>query len=152
MEAVFAWFQQNWFSLVQSTGIIGSLLLTALALRRNLRSRQTGDYLTLAQHHRDLWGDLHRRPELARVAVATVDLVSQPMTTAEQEFLLLVITHFHTGWLLAREGSLLKLDVLAQDAGAFFQLPLPSVVWDQTRATRDPEFLRFIESSKKMPS
>ena len=114
-------------------------------LLRDRRTRRIGDVLTLAQHHRDLWGDMHRRPELSRVTSSDPDLLACPITTAEEEYLHLVIMHFCTGFLLAREGSLITLSTLAVDAGSFLSLPLPRVVWEQTRHLRDPDFVCFVE-------
>ncbi|MBL9171419.1 MAG: hypothetical protein JNN07_27045 [Verrucomicrobiales bacterium] len=147
MTEVIAWLEGNWFSLVQSLGIIASILLTAATMRRDRTSRRIGDYLALTTEHRELWGDLHRRADLARVVSAEVDLLAQPLSTAEEEFLLLVIVHFHTGWLLAKQGSLVDLEVLAQDARAFFRLPMPKLVWCRTRSVRDPAFVHFIDSA-----
>ncbi len=147
MGVVFAWLEGNWFALVQSSGIIGSILLTALVLGRDRRSRRVSDLLTLAAHHRDLWGDMHRRSELSRIAASEVDLIASPLTIPEEEYLFLIIMHFYTGWMLAREGSLVTLETMAADAGSFFNLPLPSIVWARTRAARDPAFVRFVDDA-----
>lgn len=147
MGNVLAWLEANWFSVVQSTGIVGSILLTALMLRRDRRGRKISDLLTLSQHHRDLWSEMHRRPELARIVRPEVDLVGHPITTAEEEFLMLAIMHFDTGWRLAREGSLLTLANMAIDAGSFFTLPLPAHVWAHIRHQRDPKFVKFVEDA-----
>jgi hypothetical protein len=141
------WLEQNWFTLLQSIGIIGSVLLTAWGLLRDRRQRRVGDLLTLAAQHRELWSDVHKRPELARVGAKQVDLVAQPISVAEEEFLLLVIVHFWLGWKLAKEGALLSLAVLAKDSQEFFTLPLPHDVWRRTKEGRDPKFVRFIEKS-----
>ena len=97
------------------------------------------------QQHRELWSEVHRRAELHRILQRTVDLIAGPVTVAEQEYLNLVIVHFHTGWQLAREGTMLKLKTLGADARGFFNLPLPKFVWEQTKSTRDPQFVKFIE-------
>ena len=144
-----AWLTDNWFNLVQTCGIIGSIALTAAALRRDHRARRIGDLLTQTAHHRELWSELHRRPELSRIPHDEVDLIAQPVSVAEEEFLLLVIVHFHVGWMLAREGAFVTLDLLKRDAQTFFALPLPHVVWERTKAVRDPLFVRFIEKSVK---
>ena len=47
MGDFFTWLETNWFSLVQSAGIVGSILLTALMLRRDRRGRRISDLLTL---------------------------------------------------------------------------------------------------------
>lgn len=147
MGALYSWLEQNWFTLVQSSGIIGSILLTGVMLRRDRRTRRVSDLLTLAAHHRDLWGDMHRRPELSRIAAAEVDLVGSPITIQEEEYLRLVLMHFYTGWMMAREGSLVTLETMAADAGSFFSLPLPANVWSRTRAQRDSRFARFVDEA-----
>jgi len=143
------WLNDNWFSLVQSLGIIGSLIITAIAVRRDTRARRIGDFLTLTGHHRELWSDVYRQPELARIFQPEIDLIAQPVTLAENEFLNLVCVHFQAGWELAREGSVLKLGVLAVDARWFFALPLPKIVWERSKRFRDKEFVHFVESCLK---
>ena len=151
MIGVSAWLEGNWFTLVQSIGIIASILLTTATMRRDRRSRRIGDYLALTTEHRELWGTLHKREDLARVVSSEADLLAEPLSIAEEEFLLLVIVHFHTGWLLATQGSLVDLGVLARDAGTFFRLPLPGLVWRRTRTIRDPAFVSFIETACAKP-
>lgn len=146
MGAFSAWLDQNWFTLIQSIGIIGSLWLTGATLRRESRARRVGDLLALTGHHRELWAEVHRRPELGRILQSEVDLVSTPISIAEEEFLNLVFVHFQTGTLLAKEGSGLGLDALAADAKKFFALPIPQAVWMLTKAQRDPAFVDFIDN------
>ncbi len=147
MAAFFSWLDQHWFDLVQSLGIIGGLGLAWASFRRDRRERKMGDYLTLVGHHRELWSDAHRRPELARIFQNEVDLVGMPISVAEEEFLNLVIVHFSTGWLMARGDSLIDLPLLAADARAFFALPVPHTVWERTTHFRDPLFVTFIEDA-----
>lgn len=142
-----AWLEANWFTLVQSVGIVGSLWFAVAAFRREVASRKVGDLLTLSQHHRDLWSEVHRRPELGRVLQREVDFLASPISLAEEEFLNVVIVHFQTSWLLASEGAMLTLDVLAADVRWFFSLPLPRAVWQQTREFRDPVFVEFVENA-----
>lgn len=151
MEEWRVWLQENWFNLVQTTGIVGGILFAAVTTRRDRRTRRVGDLLTLAQHHRDLWSEVHRRAELRRVLLKDdkINLIDDPISDAEFEFLNLVIVHFYTGWLLARENGLLTNDVLAADARDFFSLPLPHRVWLETRSNRDPKFVTFIEQKPR---
>ena len=141
------WFVDNWFSLVQSGGIIGGLVFTGWSLRRSSLDARIGNTLGLAQQHRDLWGDAHRRPELARILEGEVDLVSHPVTVTEREYLDLAIYHFYTCYELGSECGLISLDVLALDARSFFAKPIPQAVWRETRASRAPAFVRFIENA-----
>ena len=105
----------------------------------------------MIQQHRELWSEAHRRSDLARIFQPDLDLIAAPVTVAEDEYLNLVIDHFHTGWLLVITGVILKANVLAADAHAFFSLPLPRRVWDMTRHRRDPAFVRFIEEGLLAP-
>lgn len=149
MDALFAWLSQNWFSLLQSVAIVAGLLFTAISIRRETRNRKVGDLLTLAERHRELWSEVHRLPELQRVMSEEADLVANPITTAEREFLNLAFVHFNIGWQLAGANTFLSLEALSLDAKRFFSLPLPRSVWNSARQTRDPKFVNFIESSLK---
>jgi hypothetical protein len=142
-----AWLNDNWFPLLQSLGIVGGLLFTGLAARREARSRLTSDRLVLLEQHRELWSEVHRRPELERVVLPSVDLVAHPVSVAEERFLNLVIVHFHTGWQLAVSGVVHSPEIMAADVRSFFALPLPRAVWEQAKAARDPEFVRFVEAA-----
>ncbi len=151
MDALLDWVTANWFLVLQGAGIIGGLLFTGLSLRRESRARRVSDLLTLTEQHRELWNEGRCRPELARVFQGEGDLVGQPVSAHEEAFLNEVIVHFNTGWLLAREGSLLSLAALANDVQAFFRLPIPRVVWQKTRLERDPKFVRFVEKQVGRP-
>ena len=140
------WLGNNWFSLVQSGGIVASLIFTAWSLRRDGRERRTATRLGLAEHHRELWAEVHRRPDLARLLRDDVDLVAGPVTPAEEEFLNVAIYHFQTCWELSREGQLLSGKALELDARSFFNHPIPNAVWTRSRHRRDPAFVAFIES------
>jgi hypothetical protein len=145
MEAVGRWLGENWFALVQGVGIVAGLVFTGVSLRRDLRARRVGDLLTLTQQHRELWSEVHRRPELARIMDADADLLARPLTVAEERMLNLILVHFQTGWELARSGTFNTPENMAADVRGFFTLPLPRAVWQATRATRDPAFVRFID-------
>ena len=147
MGSFVAWLTDNWVSLFQTLGICGSLLFTAESLRRDVEAKRVNEYLTLNTQHRRLWGQLHHRPRLAHLLDADRSLEARPVTTEERLFLELAFVHFHTGWLVARKGSLIPLSVLSTDAGHFFRLPAPQAVWDQVRATHQPEFVAFVEAA-----
>ncbi len=140
------WLTNNWFSLLQSVGIICGLLFTAISIRRDTASRRAGDLLILSERHQELWAELYRRPELSRIRSKEVDLLANPVTTLEVEFLRAVFVHFFTGYLLARNGSLLQMKVFQADAQNFFSLPIPKAVWRDNRDGRDPEFVSFVEA------
>jgi hypothetical protein len=139
------WIAENWFSLVQSVGIVGGLLFTAWSVRIARREGRMANTLSLAGHHRELWAEAHRRPELARLFDAEADLIGHPITVAEREFLDVAVYHFATCFELARSGGPVSLEALELDARSFFAKPLPRSVWKETRDSRDPKFVAFIE-------
>jgi len=139
------WIDQNWFALLQSVGIVCGLLFTSISIRRDTRARRTTDLLALTERHQELWSELHRRPDLQRLLNKEVDLVSRPVSAAEEEFLKIAFVHFYTGWLLAKSGALLTLETMAADVRVFFELPIPKFVWKQAREGRDAEFVRFVD-------
>ena len=147
MDALGNWVQTNWFSLTQSLGIIFGLFFTALASSREAKSRQTGNILALTELHRDLWAEVHRRPDLQRVVADNADLVNRPISLAEEEFLNLVLVHFYTGWQLAKQNTGVSLEVLRKDVRSFFSRPIPRAVWENTKTERDTAFVRFVETS-----
>ena len=121
-------------------------MFTALSIRQATDARKAGDLLALTEQHRNLWNEVYSRPGLTRIYEEKIDLLASPVTVAEVRFLNEVIVHFHTGWQIACHGSLLTLQAMKADARTFFKLPLPYAVWQQTKETRDPKFVRFIEA------
>ena len=117
--------------LVQGVGIVGGLIFTALSIRRETKARKVSDLLTLTAQQRKLWIKMHERPELQRILKAEVDLVSQPISSGEEQYLNEIIVHFNTGWLLAKSGALIEASGLAADMRSFFSLPIPKAVWNQ---------------------
>ena len=140
-------FQDNWFNLVQSVGIVASLLFAAVTVRRESKAHQMTALLALDEQHRDLWSELHRRPELGRVLAPEVDLVGKPVTTAESEFLNTVFVHFCTGWRLAAEHGVFSEDDLRRDLVGFLARPIPHQVWKQTLNIREQRFVAFVEAA-----
>lgn len=143
------WIGENWFPLMQSAGIVAGLLLPVVALRRDAAGRRTANLLALGQQHRELWTQAVERPELCRIFRDSVDLLTQPVTPPEFEFMNMVIHHFNTGWELAKQGEVLTLETMSLDVATFFCLPIPKSVWKETRDRRDPQFVAFIEECLK---
>jgi hypothetical protein len=106
--------------------------------------------LALVERHRVLWSEAHQRQDLKRIFSKDADVLAEPATTAEAEFLDLVIIHFETGWRLEKNMGRGELKALSWDAGEFFSLPLPHAVWEKTKKIRNPRFVRFVERAMKI--
>jgi hypothetical protein len=140
------WLRENWFPFVQTVGIIGGLVFTGLSIRQATRARKASDLLALTGQHRELWDEVYSRPGLGRIFAEATDLIASPVTVAEERFLNEVIVHFQMGWQLSSSGSMLSKSAITADVRRFFRLPLPSLVWRETKSSRDPKFVAFIES------
>jgi hypothetical protein len=149
MDALSSWTENNWFNLVQTLGIMGSLWMASVAANRDAKARETENLLTLNGQHHQLWSGVLQKTELQRIFRADANPIAMPATVVEREFLNLVFVHFQTGWLVAKSGALISLAELSADMKEFFSLPLPRAAWEKTKQFRNPRFVQFIEKAFK---
>jgi hypothetical protein len=149
MGAFSSWVNGNWFNVIQTVGIIGSLWVAAMAANRESRTKGIENLLSLCEHHRELWKEIPGQNDLVRIFQPDADTLLVPVTMAEAEFLNLVIVHFQTGWCIAKAGGFTTLAEMKADVRSFFTLPLPRAVWEKTKQNRNMEFVRFVEKSIK---
>lgn len=152
MGAFSSWVDSNWFNVIQTVGIVGGLSLTRAAANREARAKEIENLLALSEQHRELWKEIPRRKNMARVFQRDTDPLSTPATVEETEFLNLVIVHFQTGWCIAKTGGLMTLAEMKADVRNFFNLPLPCAVWENTKHSRNKAFVRFVEKAMKSGS
>ena len=69
----------------------------------------------------------------------------RPPTVAEERFLNEVIIHFQLGWHFAREKAFLTDEAMEADIRSFFSLPIPHAVGTQSKETRNPAFVRYVD-------
>lgn len=143
------WFDQNWFILLQSAGIIGGLFFTAFAMRSDEKTRRIGNDLLVTQNHRDIWKEIFRRPDLQRVLDSGVDLKQSPTSREEEIFVNLVILHLNSVFHAMENKLVLKPEGLQKDVGSFFTLPIPRSVWNKMKLLHDDDFVSFIENCWK---
>lgn len=97
--------------------------MTAAAANREEKAREIENLLTMNTQHHNLWGGALQKPDLRRVFEPGADILKNPTTVAETEFLNLVLVHYQTGWTVARSGSLITLSELRADLCNFLSLP-----------------------------
>ena len=68
------WFAEHWFDLIQSIGIIGGLVYTALTARQDTQSRQISNLIAVNERYNEIWQEFFRRPSLSRILETDVDL------------------------------------------------------------------------------
>jgi len=67
MGDMWQWLWENWFNLLSSVGIVGSLCFTAVSLRSETKTRRVANLLTITANYREVWKEFFRSPDLARV-------------------------------------------------------------------------------------
>ena len=145
MGVVFSWLTANWFSLLQSLGVIGALCFNAYSLLLSSRIRKVDTLINITQQHRAIWLKFLESPSLKRINKPHLDLTKHPVTDEEMIFVNLIILHLDTVLIAVNKGILPKPSGLDIDIGDLFSLPIPNAVWKQTRTFRDAETIRYVE-------
>lgn len=140
-----SWMADHGFVLLQSAGIIGGLLFTALSLRRVIRADRLRLQFDLADRHSEIWRELFDNPRLARVLEPTADIENQPISHLEELFVTFLIHHLGCAVEAAQQGLLEAPEGLERDVATFFVLPIPEAVWRQKREYQSRSLIRFVE-------
>src|SRR5687767_4332729 len=98
------WLRDNWFTLLQSLGIIGGLFFTAISLRVDTKVRRVGNLFAVTKQHREIWTALYSRPDLKRVVDTSANLATKPITDEEELFVNLLILHLASNYHAAKAG------------------------------------------------
>jgi hypothetical protein len=147
----FNWVGDNWFTFLQSLGIVGGLFFTGLSSRIDAKVRRAQNGFEITKQHREIWTQLYERPDLKRVLDPAADLKSTPVSADEEMFVNFLILHLASAYRAMKNGVFVLPDELRLDASAFLSLPIPKSVWDSTRRFRNAEFLRWVESQLREP-
>jgi len=139
-----SWLAVNWFTLIQTAGVIGGLFYSAVALRLDTKVRRTEVILDLTEAHREIWERLIDRPELVRVLDPTADLQAAPPTTAERRFVLLVLLHLDAVRTAAKEGAYQISSGVTDDVRSFLSLPIPRAVTASATPFQSTDFQSFL--------
>jgi hypothetical protein len=141
------WIAEHWFDLLQTVGIVGTLLFTAFTTRRDERARRIGNSIAINEHYRQIWKELYERPRLARVLARDVDLEKEPISMEEELFVTMLILHLGTVYRAMKHGEFVKLEGLQRDVKEFFILPIPTAIWKKVGSFQDENFAKFVEST-----
>ena len=139
------WLSANWFSLLQTLGIVGGLFFNAYALLLNSRVRKVDTLINITQQHRAIWLKFLESPSLRRIHETKPDLKKHPVTDEELIFVNLITLHLATVLVAVCKGIFPKPAGMDVDIKELFSLPIPHAVWNQTKTFRDPETIRYVE-------
>ena len=139
------WLADHGLDLLQTVGIVGSLLIGAYAVRKDERARRIGHSIAIADQHRQIWRETFRHPELARILTPHPDLEHEPISIAEETFVKMLFAHLSTVFRAMEYKEFVKLEGLDRDVEAFLNLPIPRLVWQKFRSFHDSKFIEFVE-------
>jgi hypothetical protein len=139
------WIAGHWFDLLQTVGIIGSLLLAAYTAWKDTQARRIGNSIAINGQHRTIWKDIYEHPELARVLDLEADV--KDISIGEELFVTTLVSHLSTVFRAMKHGEFVTLDGLQKDVREFFTLPIPKAVWEKLKPVQDAKFVVFIEAA-----
>ena len=142
------WISENWVTALNAVGVVGGLFFTASSFRSETKTRRIANLLTITKNHREIWADFYHSPELARVLDTSTDLVKQPVTRQEEIFVNLVILHLSSVFHALKDELVNHQEGLRRDVWGFFSLPIPTAVWESTRALQNDSFVAFVEQCR----
>lgn len=144
-----AWITENWFDILSAVGIIGSVLFAVITLRSDTETRRVSNLLTLTQGHREIWSNIFRYPELARVLDASAKIQDRPVSDNEALYVGMIIQHLSAAYQALKSGLSIKPEALSADVRSFFSLPIPRAVWEKTRLFQNDDFAAFVEKCRR---
>ena len=144
-----SWLSEHWLDLIQSGGIVASLLLAAHTVRKDERARRIGNSIAISEQYQQIWKEIYEHPELTRVLNEQDDLEAKPVSPQEEMLVNMLILHLGTVYRAMKEGMFVELEGLQKDIRRFFALPIPKAVWIKTKLLQNLDFAAFIESSLK---
>lgn len=137
----------DWSELTQNAGIITTLLFSTYSIRKDNQARRLSNLNAITDRHREIWREMYSRPSLSRVLNSHVDLKDEPVSQEEYVFVNELIIHLGTAHSAMKEGMFTRLDGLKKDIIAFFSLPVPKAVWEQSRTFQNLEFIMFVDET-----
>ncbi|HEY4256696.1 MAG TPA: hypothetical protein VGM66_05740 [Candidatus Udaeobacter sp.] len=141
---VLNWIQDHWFELAQTLIAIGGFFYAVRTLREDIKVKKLECGFRLTKHHREIWSEFYRRPELARVLEAKSDLIAKPVTHDERLFVTFVILHTKNAYRASCADFYLKPESLKKDIADFFSRSIPATVWSEIREFQDRDFVDFV--------
>gem|GEM_PF-605707 len=140
----------NWFNVLSALGIISGLFFTATSARSESKTRQVANLLTITSNHREIWKDFYTRSDLARVLDPSANVLKQPITAAEEEWVKSAIFHVATVFYARTDSLLLRMQGLRMDVKGLLSFPIPAAIWEKIKPFQNADFVRFVEECRLM--
>ena len=146
---VAAWIDQNWFSVLQTLGIVGALAFTAVTLRTDTKIRRVQNHFAITEQHRKIWSLAIQYPDLFRILDPKRDLTVEPVTPSEDVFVGFLIQNLNSSFVATNSDLFVSPEKLSRDIREFLSLPVPRKVWEELKKAQNDDLVTFVEASKK---
>jgi len=143
------WIAAHWFDLIQTVGIVGSLLFAAYTTHKDERARGIANSIAINDQYREIWKEIYEYPKLARVLDKEADLANDPISFEEERFVMKLILHLGTAFRAFKSGEFVTLEGLQKDVQQFFSLPIPTAVWEKLKSFQDHNFAVFVDKCRR---
>lgn len=135
----------NWFDLLQSAGIVASMVFSAFAIREQTRQAKATNIFLITQHHRELWTSMLDHVDLQRIFDKAADTIATPVTERERTFTNMVFLHSAACLHAIDTGVLSPVHGMEADIRDILSYPVPREVWKQVGRFHDKEFASFVD-------
>ena len=117
-------------------------ILAIITLRKNTKSTQIGNLLSITQSHRDIWSKALEDEDLTAILSGDFDI--SDITRKQRMFINFIILHFASSFEAQKRGALIKAEQLRMDANSFFNLPAPNYIWKHQQKFQNSQFRNFV--------
>lgn len=148
-QEVVNWFSANWFSVVQTIALLGTLLVTLITLCKNIKQTKVNTYLQITNAHRDLWSNIYPSKKLERVFTKKPDLIKKPITEDEKTFANLVFLHMAVCVRAIKDNVMFNITGVRADLLDILSYPIPQQVYEENKKFYDELFIAFVEETLK---
>jgi hypothetical protein len=126
-------------------GLIGTLLYTALNLRRDTRVRMAETVLNITAQHRELSLTIMAGAKLAGLLNRNRDLMLQPITEEEERMVGFLLNHLRATFYAEKARVYVQPPGLRDDLRTFFSYPGARAIWEKNKTGYEPKFVMFVE-------
>lgn len=135
--------QQNWVEIGTATIGLISVISGLVAHASSKKKSRVDVSFSIAEAHKEIWSQFLQSPSLNRVMSDSADLKKEPVTAAEETFVVLLLAHLATTLEAIDKNFHECPEGLIEDVTKFYSKPIPQRVL-QKHIDTQPEKSREI--------
>lgn len=145
-EQVINYIINNAGNIIQSLGVILTLLFTAVQIRTANKINKFNTVMAIAQAHKELWSKTLDNTDLARFNLPDdkIDITSTPVNEAEEMFAILIISHMNMVYHANRMGIFPLSDAQTSGMVELINSPIVKKVWTDIIPYQEIGYVKFM--------